>query len=818
MRQCGTGRCGAAVFAAMFAVLLAASPALAAPYEADIQRTEYGIPHIKASSYGSLGFGFGHAFAEDNICTMADTYATVDAARSRYFGPDATYKSRGNASEPNNLDSDFFWQQIIDSGVVEKLMDRKPPLGPLPEVKEALRGYVAGYNHYLRQVGGAEGVSDPTCRGKEWVHPITLATAQRRLYQLLLLASQGVAIDGIGGAQPPVAGAPAPTGQQAPPAPGPLGEALEERLHGPAAVGSNAVAVGSEGTRDGEHGLLLGNPHFPWLGPERFYQFQYTLTGETQVSGATLFGVPVALIGYTDTMAWSHTVSTAFRFTPYQLTLAPSDPTSYLVDGKTERMTRRRMTVQVRREDGSLEPRTRTLYSTRWGPVMTKLAGIPLPWTATTAFAMADANADNIRSFNHFFETNRAHSAREELEILKRYQGIPWVNTIVADKSGETLYADIGAIPNVPDAHAVRCNTALGTALFEAIRLPVMDGSRSQCAWLNDPDAVRPGIFGPSNEPSLLRRDYVTNSNDSYWLSNPEQPLEGFARIIGDERSERSVRTRLGLIMTEERINGTDGLGPAGFTRQDLQDMVFNNRAYLGELARDDVVRMCREMEASGGVAPSSRGPVPLDNACDALAGWDLRANVDSRGQLLFRRFGFHSLDAKPSRWSDLFDPNDPVHTPRTLNTLHPQVRTALGDAINDLRDEDIALDAATGEHQYVDWGGDRIPIHGGDGEAGDGTFNVMLPERLIFPDADNTPFGPGHGSSYVQVVTWSDDPCPDAATILTYSLSENPNSPHRADQTRAFSEKRWVPGRFCQSQIDASPALTVESISSSGR
>ena len=29
----------------------------------------------------------------------------------------------------------------------------------------------------------------------------------------------------------------------------------------------------------------------------------------------------------------------------------------------------------------------------------------------------------------------------------------------------------------------------------------------------------------------------MTNSNDCYWLSNPEQPLEGFARIIGDERT-----------------------------------------------------------------------------------------------------------------------------------------------------------------------------------------------------------------------------------------------------------------------------------------
>jgi acyl-homoserine-lactone acylase len=267
--------------------------------------------------------------------------------------------------------------------------------------------------------------------------------------------------------------------------------------------------------------------------------------------------------------------------------------------------------------------------------------------------------------------------------------------------------------------------------------------------------------------------------------------------------------------MVGDRVTGSDGLGPPGFTRRDMQRMVFNNRAYFGELARDAAVAMCRQMEAAGGVAPSSSGPVALGNACDALAGWDLRADVDSRGELLFRRFGFYSSSITPSRWSQPFDASDPIHTPNTLNTSNPQVRIAFGDAVKELQDAGIALDAPLGEHQYVDWGGRRIPIHGGDGELGDGTFNLMLPERVNFPDADNTPFGPGHGSSYVQVVTWNDSRCPNAATILTYSQSENPRSRHRADQTRLFSRKRWVRGRFCESQIRRSPALKVRRVRS---
>src|SRR5207253_9986658 len=83
-------------------------------------------------------------------------------------------------------------------------------------------------------------------------------------------------------------------------------------------------------------------------------------------------------------------------------------------------------------------------------------------------------------------------------------------------------------------------------------------------------------------------RDYVTNSNDSYRLSNPEHPLEGFSRIIGDERTERSLRTRSGLVMVEQQLSGG-----GRFTLQQLQDMVFADRQYAGELWRDQLASFC---------------------------------------------------------------------------------------------------------------------------------------------------------------------------------------------------------------------------------
>ena len=162
------------------------------------------------------------------------------------------------------------------------------------------------------------------------------------------------------------------------------------------AMGSNAIAVGSAGTRNG-HGLLLGNPHFPWAGTERFFQMQATIPGKLNVEGATLFGVPAVLIGFTSRMAWSHTVSTAYRFTPYQLTLVPGAPTEYLYNGKPVRMTI--TTVKV---DTGAKTITHTVYSSRFGPIFNSLETVPLPWTPATAFTIADANGTNFRVFNHY--------------------------------------------------------------------------------------------------------------------------------------------------------------------------------------------------------------------------------------------------------------------------------------------------------------------------------------------------------------------------------------------------------------------------------
>jgi len=80
---------------------------------------------------------------------------------------------------------------------------------------------------------------------------------------------QGVAIDGIADAAPPTPDTSSGPVPGVPGLPGLLDDVIGKLPLGD--LGSNAVALGRTATASG-NGLLLGNPHFPWDGPERFYE------------------------------------------------------------------------------------------------------------------------------------------------------------------------------------------------------------------------------------------------------------------------------------------------------------------------------------------------------------------------------------------------------------------------------------------------------------------------------------------------------------------------------------------------------------------
>ncbi|WP_394428481.1 penicillin acylase family protein [Streptomyces sp. SGAir0957] len=760
---------------------------------ATVRYTEYGIPHIVAKDYTNLGFGTGWAQAADQVCTLADGFLTVRGERSRWFGPDAA-PDGSLSSATENLASDLYFRGVREARTVEKLLATPAPAGPSRDVEDAMRGWAAGYNAWLRQ----NRVTDPACKGAAWVKPVTTLDVAARGFAISVLGGQGRGVDGITAAQPPTAGGRASaTPPEEQPTRRQLADAARELFAQDGSdMGSNAVAFSGATTANGR-GLLLGNPHYPWQGGRRFWQSQQTIPGELDVMGGSLLGTTTISIGHNSRVAWSHTVATGVTFNLHQLTLDPSDPTAYVVDGKREKMVQRRVTVPVR--DGA--DVTRTQWWTRYGPVVTSLgAQLPLPWTATTAYALNDPNAVNMRASDTALGFSKARSTDDVLRALRRTQGIPWVNTIAADSQGHSLFTQSQVLPRITDDLAARCSTPLGKATYPASGVAVLDGSRGDCALGRDKDAVQPGIFGPSKMPVLKDAPYAENSNDSAWLANADRPLTGYERIFGTVGTQRSMRTR-GAIEDVTAMADQGGLRVA-----DLQQQQFTDRVPAGDLTAADTAKACAALP--GGKATGSDGQaVDVSRACGVLARWDRTMDTGSRGALLFDRFWRKLTAAVPAAtlWKVPFSAADPVRTPNTLDTAQPGFATALADTVTELRDAGIALDARLGEHQVVVRGGDRIPVHGGTESLG--VWNKVEP---VWDARGGGYTEVAHGSSYIQAVGWDGGHCPVARTLLTYSQSSNPNSPHYADQTHLYARKKWVTERFCEQDILRSPALKV--------
>ncbi|HUO72620.1 MAG TPA: penicillin acylase family protein [Solirubrobacteraceae bacterium] len=749
-----------------------------------VTRDSAGIPHVLARDFRGLGYGDGYAFARDNLCTLADQFVTVEGQRSRYFGPDAMNLNFSAGAADSNLNSDLFWKYIQASHIVDRSVSQGPPVGPFPQVRQMYEGWTAGYNAFLR----SGKLHDPRCKGKSWVHPITTMDLYLRGEQIVIEGSAAQFITDLVDAAPPGAASASVASARElniPALKAQLGDTQD------ASAGSNGIGLGTQDTRGGD-GMLLANPHFPWRGTERFWMAQLTIPGQYNVMGGTLEGFPFIGIGFNQHLAWTHTVSTTRRFTIFQLSLVPGDPTSYYVDGKPEKMGR--VTVQVQTGHGT---QAHTFFTTRWGPVLTVPAA-QYAWTTSNAYALGDSVAGDLaRAANQYLRMGQATSVRSLLSVEEHFLAIPTFNTIAADDRGQALYGDVGNTPNVTTSKISACTPAgLPQLVFAQARVITLDGSRSACGWANDPGTPVPGIFNGSHMPHIIRRDYVENSNDSYWLANPSAPLTGFSPIIGLTDTVQGLRTQLGNQMIAERVAGTDGLGGRKFTVSLLQRMWENDRSRLAELVLSSLVSACRADPheiASNGTA------VDLTTACNALAAYNKTGNLDAHGGWLF--YVWDRLAPSSGFWADAFDPNHPLSTPSQLNTANPAILRALADAVLNLQSHGVALTASYGQVQHATRNAATIPIHG----CNTGCFNAIQSGTATATNPTNdAPYGEVFTGSSLVMTTELTKQGPRAQGILTYSQATDPTSPWFANLTRLYSQKRWVTMRYTPAQLRA--------------
>jgi acyl-homoserine-lactone acylase len=761
-------------------------------YRADIRWTTHGVPHITADDWGSLGFGQGWSFGRDHGATLADQIIKVRSERSRFHGagPDGA-----------NLASDLGYLAMGVRERAPQLRDAQPL-----HLRELVTGYVAGYNAWL--VDAVETGSLPAwCAGAPWVRPIEELDLWTFYVDICIAASGKNLADMIGRAE-----APGPDG--------PADAAPISALGGPSGA-SNGWAFGSEATASG-HGLVVANPHFPWLGEARFWECHLTIPGELDVYGVALLGSPGVQMGFTEGVAWAHTFSRGHRFTLASLELVPGDPTSYRYGEETRAMTSRDVTLQVLQDDGTTTTDvTRTLWRSHHGPIV----NVPLlGWGLEQAFTIRDANLGNDKFFAQFLRMNQATTMDEFQTAYEEHQGVPWVNTLAADRTGRAWFIDASATPFLTDGAIERLlhrveHDLIAALMFEN-RIALLDGSDPGDEWQDHPAARSPGLLPYDRFPQFERRDYALNANDSHWLNHADEKLEGYSPLHGLERTTRSLRTRQNLL-TAGRLAAAGDL-----TIESAMDAILSNESLTADLLLDDVIARA---EAAGEVQHGDAA-VDLAAAAAVLRSWDRRYDLESVGAPLWREF-MASFTADQQRgvgplFAVDFDPDAPVVTPDVLAPApdgEPDpVLVALGTAVLVLGTAGVAIDAALGEVQWAVRDGRRVPVHGG--YDGDGVLNILTPagplsSKSTEPDPSPLPAvaperaatsgiaGGGYqctyGTSFLMAVEVTDDG-PRGIGLLAYGQSGDPRSPHHTDGTEAYAAKVTRPLLFRDADIEA--------------
>jgi len=759
-----------------------------ARFEAEVRWTTHGVAHIQAHDWGSLGFGQGYACTSDHLPTIADQIVKVRSERAQHHGA-----GRDGA----HLATDFGYLALGVRDRAPGFRDAQPP-----HVRALVGGYAVGYNAAV-----AEALVDPDllpewCRGADWIRPIDEIDLWTYLVDIALMASGRNLAEIIGRAEAP--------GPDGPAAPSPI-TAL-----GGGAGASNGWAFGGDATASG-HGLVVANPHFPWGGEARFWECHLTLPGEIDAYGVALLGSPGVQMGFNREVAWTHTFSRGHRFTLSRLDLVRDDPTSFRYGDETRAMTATDHSVEVLSDDGTRSTVTRTLWRTHQGPMV----NLPLVgWGFDLAFTYRDANFDNDLILSQFLAMATASSMDDFQASYARIQGMPWVNTLAADKTGRAWFIDGSSTPNLSQGAEARFRDRIRDDLIAALlfenRVALLDGSEPDDEWVDHPDARAPGLLPYADLPSLERRDYLLNANDSHWLNHATDRLEGFSPLHGLERTARSLRTRQNLL-TAARL-ATEGQ----VTIESAVEAMLSNDSLSAALLCDDVIERVR---AAGGPE--------LQAAADVLAAWDRRYDLESVGAVLWREliagFDKKALAEAGALFATPFDPDRPVDTPSGLAPAPAEgpdpIVAAMVRSLEVLADAGVAFDAPLGAVQWVQRGDQRVAVHGG--YEGDGVLNILSPFgalashslepqpdalRPVADRAATTGLAGGgyrctYGTSFVMSVELTDDG-PVAIGLLAYGQAGDDRSPHHIDGTEAYAAKAMRPLLFTDDAIEADPHL----------
>jgi penicillin amidase len=205
-------------------------------------------------------------------------------------------------------------------------------------------------------------------------------------------------------------------------------------------LGSNNFAVSGAKSATG-FPLLANDPHLQLNLPSIWYQVQLAAPG-VNVYGVSIPGVPFAIIGFNEQVAWGVTNVAADVLDWYQIKFRDNTRREYWHDGNWKPVRRVVEHIKVRGQPDRLD----TVLYTHHGPIVYDKPEKPFLAQTPIAHAMRWTAHDAANEFQTFYRLNRAHNYQDYTAALSTY-GAPAQNFIFASAEKDIAIWPNGKFP-----------------------------------------------------------------------------------------------------------------------------------------------------------------------------------------------------------------------------------------------------------------------------------------------------------------------------------------------------------------------------------
>ena len=671
-----------------------------------IYRDEWGVPHVFADSLRALAFGFGYAQAEDHIASMMTAYRVAMGRAAEILG------------EPYAASDEF----AILMGHGDLAMAMYPNLDPI--TRDLCEGFALGVNAWLLDWPG---------RAPDWAEGVKPEEIVALMHCYLMSF-----------------------------APFDLADAYHRP---PGTPSGNAWALGPPRSKTGEP-ILVINPHADYAGPFQWCEAHLVAPG-LNVSGATLFGLPVILQGHNGVLGWAITPNEP-DFADVYIEKEPrlrTDPKVIGQPGIQDRLrayllSRMQPRVYYVKGPKGLERRRVNRLDTARGPVIARRQG--------DFYSYCVGGYRSLGALRQFFEMGAARDWPSFRDALAAQQ-IPCFHIVYADRAGNIAYvynATTGIRPYVQPG--VQETDATKQPSFEITTWDrPLPGDTLRYAW---------GEVLPFNAlPSVVNPEcgFVQACGAPPWGASfaPALARDRWPPWLAQDRD--SYRSR--------RVRHLLSMGPRTFT--DSQSMVYD---VLVPFAVSSVPKLLEFADQQKTWMDSSHPDVR--SALDLLRNWSYVAEANSPAMTFFHVWwsSYRALTPGFTNETDRYDAF-------SAGQQNPQLALeAAAQAARLLRNEYRSISVPWGTVHRVSRGNREESIAGG--STGDPLFFVS---DATFQNGSWTMTG---GFGFAMVVKFGQHT--EAVSMLPFGVSEDPASPHFSDQLDLMIGRRFKVTRFKTEQV----------------